>query len=67
MKTKRMAKVTDLLKIYDRLTESNRFAVLVHARLLVLRQVMVVQYHYEYRDERRRACRIKHPGAHWVY
>lgn len=61
-----MGRITDLLRIYDRLTESNRFAVLVNARLRVLRQMVVVQYHYEFRDERRRPARIKYPNAHWL-
>jgi hypothetical protein len=57
-----MSKLHELLKIYNCLTEPNRFSVLVHARLLVLRQCVVVQY----RHERRAWHYLQSPNAHWV-
>jgi len=57
-----MPNVRELLKVFDKLTEPNRFAVLVHARLLVLRQCVVLQY----RHEQRVWYRAQYPHVHWV-
>jgi len=57
-----VSKVRELLNVFDKLTEPNRFAVLVHARLLVLRECVVVQYHRELRVQHR----ARFPIAHWL-
>lgn len=57
-----MSGVRTLLKIYDALSEPNRFAVLVHARLLVLRQCVSEQYFVE----RRYHVRSQYSNVHWL-
>ena len=57
-----MSGVHTLLKIYNALNEPNRFAVLVHARLLVLRQCVAEQYFIEQRIWQR----AQYTNAHWL-
>jgi hypothetical protein len=57
-----VAGLRTLLRIYDALNESNRFAVLCHARLLVLRQCVVEQYNVE----RRKYDHAQYSNAHWL-
>lgn len=60
-----MASAIQLLDVYSRLSEPNRFAVLVYARFKFARQMM--EECKLYVQERRRACRVKYPSAHWVF
>lgn len=59
-----MGNVKRLLDNYMRLNPSNKFAVLVYARMkLALQDAALVR---PYTQERRRPCRVAFPSAHWV-
>ena len=56
-KAKGMGNIKRLVAIVHRLSEARRYKVLVHARLLVLRQCVIEQYYIERRMS---------VAAHWV-
>ena len=59
-----MANVTKLLELYDQLTEPSKFAVLLYARMKVVRDM--AELCKPYVQERRSSTRVQFPRAHWV-
>jgi hypothetical protein len=59
-----MQSVIELLDVSRRLSEANRFAVLVYARFKFARQL--TQGIPFCVGERRRPCRVNYPRAHWM-
>lgn len=59
-----MRNVKRLLDIYDQLSEPNQFAVLVYARLKVVRQI--ASEIKPYVRERRASERVKIRPVHWA-
>ena len=61
---RRMPNVIEFLDVYAHLSEPNRFAVLVYARLKLVRQM--AELCKPYVQERRSSSRVKFPRAHWM-
>jgi len=59
-----MANVIELLDVYKKLNEANRFAVLVYARMKYALQM--AELCQPYVQERRRPQRRRYPSAHWM-
>ncbi len=59
-----MRNVKRLLDVYDQLNNSNRFAVLVYARLKIVRQI--ASEIKPYVRERRASVRVKIRPVHWA-
>lgn len=59
-----MANLIELIEVFEQLNESNKFIVLVYARMKVALQFAAQCSPYI--GERRRLIRLKYPQAHWV-
>jgi len=59
-----MESVIELANVCTRLTDANRFAVLVYARMkYALQEAASCK---PYTQERRRPWRVRYPSAHWL-